>query len=179
MEHRSRIRAFFSANRQAIIFFLLFVVLFLVFQRVYVHTRELSANLLTNRLNANVASAIINLLSPEEPSVVEGSVIAGAGVRIDIMKGCEGFEVMLLLVAGILAFPRKMKYKLLGIVIGVALIYPVNLLRIVSLFYVLKLAPRHFDFAHLTLWQSIIILLVALYFLFWVRHLSGKYERAT
>jgi len=176
MSNSSRIRSFVRANRQAITFFVLFVSIFLVLQRLYVASRERSANLLTHKLNAVVASGIINRITPAERTRVEGSFIASGGVGVDIKKGCEGFEVILLLLSAILAFPRKWLHKFLGILAGMVLIYVVNLVRIVSLFYVFKYRRELFEFMHLSVWQTIFIIMVAAYFVLWATVTSGAHR---
>jgi len=50
----------------------------------------------------------------------------------------------------------------------------VNVLRIVSLFYLGQWNMQWFEFAHLYLWQALIMLDVLVVWLLWVRYLARK-----
>ena len=90
---------------------------------------------------------------------------------VEIAAGCNGVEAMILLVAVMLAFPAPWRYRLAGIAVGLAAIQGLNLVRIISLFYLGMWYPRAFEWAHLYLWQALIMLDVLLVFLLWVRAL--------
>ena len=58
---------------------------------------------------------------------------SGFGVRIE--RGCNGVEALIILFAAIFAFPAPLKNKLLGFAVGFFAIQALNLVRIISLFY--------------------------------------------
>ena len=87
-----------------------------------------------------------------------------------IMPGCNGVEVCLVLVAAILAFPSNIKNKVLGIFFGVLVVQFLNLIRIVSLFFLLQWDKNWFDFFHLYLWQALIMLDALVFWFLWVRY---------
>lgn len=93
---------------------------------------------------------------------------------IAIMPGCNGVEACIILIAAILAFPAPWRAKLTALVIGIVAVQAVNLVRIISLFYLGQWNIQWFEFAHLYLWQALIMLDVLVVWLLWVRYLARK-----
>ena len=56
-------------------------------------------------------------------------------LRIPIVRGCNGVEAVIILVSAMLAFPAPWKHRLIGIGLGFLAIQALNLVRIISLFY--------------------------------------------
>ncbi|MEJ2619898.1 MAG: exosortase H [Candidatus Thiodiazotropha sp.] len=94
-----------------------------------------------------------------------------SGFAVSIEAGCNGIEASIVLIAAILAFPANWRMKLIGIGIGILAIQVMNLLRIISLFYLGQWNQTAFEWAHLYIWQSLIILDVLVVFLVWLRYL--------
>lgn len=90
-------------------------------------------------------------------------------VRIE--AGCNGVEAMIILVAAILAFPASWKQRLVGLVLGFLAIQLLNLVRILSLFYIGQWNLAVFEFAHLYVWQALIMLDALIFWLIWVKML--------
>jgi exosortase H (IPTLxxWG-CTERM-specific) len=90
---------------------------------------------------------------------------------VTILAGCNGIEAMIVLLAAIVAFPAPWKHKLIGLIVGVAAIQVLNLVRIVSLFYLGQWSPTAFEWAHLYVWQVLIMLDALIVFLVWLRSL--------
>ena len=105
--------------------------------------------------------------------VAQGSLLLdrrnGSGVSIE--AGCNGVEACLMLIAAMLAFPTGWRQKLKGVAIGVVAVQAVNVLRVISLFYLLRWDAEVFNFAHLYLWQALIMLDVLVVWLLWIRRL--------
>jgi len=93
----------------------------------------------------------------------------GFGVRIE--RGCNGVEALIILFAAIFAFPAPLKNKLLGFAVGFFAIQALNLVRIVSLFYLGQWNQVAFEWFHLYLWQALIILDALVVWLVWLRTL--------
>ncbi len=94
----------------------------------------------------------------------------GQGVSIE--PGCNGVEACLLLFAAVLAYPSSWKAKFWGMLLGFFAIQIVNVVRVISLFYLLLWNKAVFDFAHEYLWQSLIMLDVLVVWLLWVRRIN-------
>ncbi|MEO8803218.1 MAG: exosortase H [Rudaea sp.] len=96
---------------------------------------------------------------------------AATGGGIEIVAGCNGVEAVLILVSAILAFPAPLKNKLVGIALGFVAIQTLNLVRIISLFYLHEWNQVWFEWFHLYLWQALIILDALVFWLIWLRWL--------
>jgi exosortase H (IPTLxxWG-CTERM-specific) len=105
--------------------------------------------------------------------VSEGIIIRDvtSGFAVAIQAGCNGVEATIVMVAAMLAFPSPWRLKLWGILLGFLSIQALNLVRIISLFYIGQWNMLIFDWAHLYLWQALIMLDVLIIFLIWLRFL--------
>ena len=91
------------------------------------------------------------------------------GFAVSIEAGCNGVEATLVLLAAMLAFPAPWKHKVVGLVIGILAVQLLNILRVVSLFYLGQWNYDVFEWAHLYVWQALIMLDVLVVWLIWVR----------
>jgi len=105
--------------------------------------------------------------------VAQGDAIVNAlsGGGIKIVAGCNGVEAVLILVSAVLAFPAPWRHKLAGIVLGFVAIQALNLVRIISLYYLQRWNTVWFEWFHLYLWQALIILDALVFWLVWLRWL--------
>ncbi len=105
--------------------------------------------------------------------IASGKVISHSlnGFAVSIEPGCNGVEAMIVLLAAIAAFPAPWLYKLKGLAWGFVAIQGMNLLRIISLFYLGQWSRELFDWAHLYIWQALIMLDALVVFLIWIRYL--------
>lgn len=91
------------------------------------------------------------------------------GLAIEMKDGCNGINVTVLLCSALLAFPASWSHRVKGLVLGCGAIQSVNLLRFISLFYLLQYDRAWFDFAHEYLWESLIMLDALAVFWMWVQ----------
>ena len=91
------------------------------------------------------------------------------GFGVSIEAGCNGVEAAIILIAGMVAFPAPLKLKAAGIAVGIVAVQTANLLRVISLFYLGQWNMEAFEFAHLYLWQALIMLDVLVVWLLWMR----------
>lgn len=97
------------------------------------------------------------------------------GFGVVIEAGCNGIEALIILIAGVVAFPATWKLKLIGIAAGCIAIQGVNVIRVISLYYLGKWDSEVFEFAHLYLWQALIMLDVLVVWLLWIRAVAKHY----
>jgi exosortase H (IPTLxxWG-CTERM-specific) len=95
------------------------------------------------------------------------------GFSVSIQSGCNGVEAILVLIAAMLAFPSPWKLKLYGIIGGFFAVEILNIIRIISLFYLGQWNMDLFEWAHLYIWQALIMLDVLFIFLVWLRFLPS------
>ncbi len=126
----------------------------------------------TNAL-AGISTWIVTLFDADV--VVSGKVIRSVsnGFAVSIEAGCNGVEATLVLLAAILAYPAPWRYKVLGFVIGVVAVQGLNVVRVISLFYLGQWSFEVFEWAHLYVWQVLIMLDVMVVWLIWVRRVPA------
>ena len=100
------------------------------------------------------------------------NTLSGGG--IEIVAGCSGVEAVLILISAVLAFPSPWKYKLVGVGVGFVAIQALNLVRIISLYYLQRWNTVCFEWFHLYLWQALIILDALVFWLIWLRWLPAR-----
>ncbi len=93
-----------------------------------------------------------------EDLTVRGCLLSSPRFSVSIFNGCNGLITTLILVAGVLAFPTGWRARLIGVIGGIVGIQIINLIRIVSLYYIGAFFPKYFNNAHVVVWQSIVIL---------------------
>src|SRR5689334_11516045 len=128
---------------------------------------------------AGTAAGAASLLDPS--IVMEGSTLYSSrtGFGVTVLAGCNGLEAMIVLLAAVLAYPAPWKNRLVGLVAGGFAIAIVNLVRIVSLFYLGQWNAMAFEWAHLYVWQALIMLDVLIVWLVWLRTLpASRTQRA-
>ncbi len=124
----------------------------------------------TNTLAA-VSAGIVKLFDPQV--LASGKILRSAtnGFAVSIEAGCNGVEATIVLVAAMLAFPAPWKRKLIGLAIGIVAVQGLNVVRVISLFYLGQWKYSVFEWAHLYVWQALIMLDVLIVWLLWVRTL--------
>ena len=161
-------------------FFILFTVLLVgLFTLEILQTAEMYVILPFTSFVADVSAWLIQLF--DDNVVAVSNIIrdktTGFGVRIE--RGCNGVEALIILFSAIFAFPAPFKNKLIGFVIGFFAIQLLNMVRIVSLFYLGQWNQVAFEWFHLYLWQALIIMDALVVWLVWLRTLpQAKARRA-
>lgn len=122
-------------------------------------------------LLADIAGVLIALLGRDIHT--SGVIIYDLATPFAVMieAGCNGIEATILLIAAILAFPAPWINKVYGLLIGFVAIQGLNLVRIVSLFFIGLWNQTAFEWAHLYIWQALIMLDAIVVFLLWIRTL--------
>lgn len=101
-----------------------------------------------------------------------------SGFAVAIANGCSGLETVILFVAAVCAFPAPWRYKLAGMGLGTLAIMALNLLRVISLYYLGQYSAALFQWAHLYAWDILIILDGAIMFLLWLRNMPAPMKPA-
>ncbi len=156
-------------------FFVLFVVLVVV-----LFTLELThpvQNLIVLPWTALLASISATLIGAFDADVLAyGKILQDArtGIGVSIEAGCNGVEACLILLAALLAYPASWTMRLIGVALGFVAIQAVNVLRVITLFYLAGWNHAVFEFAHLYLWQALIMLDVLVVWLLWIRQVERR-----
>jgi exosortase H (IPTLxxWG-CTERM-specific) len=120
---------------------------------------------------ASISAALVTLADPNV--MVAGKVLRSTqnGFAVSIEAGCNGVEATIVLLAAVLAFPAPWKNKVVGLLAGIFAVQGLNVVRVISLFYLGQWDYRMFEWAHLYVWQALIMLDVLIVWLIWVRTL--------
>ena len=116
--------------------------------------------------NARISNAILHLL--DQATVVTGTTIRSPQFSVTIKRGCDALEPSWLFCAAVLAFPAPWHRRLVGMAFGVAAILTLNLVRIVSLYFLGVHLPNFFETMHLEVWPVIFIFTALLLWLGWI-----------
>ena len=120
---------------------------------------------------AAISAGLVKVFDPDV--IAEGNVLQSArnGFAVAIEAGCNGVEASIVLVAAMLAFPASWPRKFIGLAVGILAVQGLNIIRVISLFYLGQWSLDVFDFAHQYVWQALIMLDVLIVWLLWVRTL--------
>jgi exosortase/archaeosortase family protein len=110
------------------------------------------------------AAALIRTVTPTVDARPVAASIKATGGGLNILNGCEGTEVMFLLVAAFAAVNLGWRHKLIGLTLGLGLVYVLNQARILALFYAFRNERALFDTLHTTVLPAVLIAAVTLYF---------------
>jgi exosortase H (IPTLxxWG-CTERM-specific) len=127
-------------------------------------------------LIATAAGGVLGML--HEHVVLKGTIIAAPCFSVDIQNGCNGLETTLFLVAAVLAFPATWRQRLIATVIGTILIQLINLIRVVTLYWIGCHRPQWFASFHLAIWQTIVFATAVIFFAAWSRRVTAADARA-
>lgn len=122
------------------------------------------------RGNAWLAGAILHGLG-QDIHVSDLTIRSGA-FAVSTRRGCDAFEPAWFFCAAVLAYPAAWRAKPRILLAGAAAILALNLVRIVSLYYLGRYAPGLFASAHLEIWPALFILAAVALWILWVRSVS-------
>ncbi len=125
------------------------------------------------------AAGLARLLTPELAVRADGTVLraaapaSGAAGGIHIVNGCDGTDMLFLLCAAFAVAPLGWRWRLGGLLLGGTIVYALNQLRILALFYAQRRDPGLFDLLHGYLAPVSMLVLIVLYFQLWVRRAAA------
>ena len=112
------------------------------------------------------ASGVVLDLFGEQTSV-RGTLLSSPRFSVNIYHGCNGVLATSIYLSAVLGFPSTWREKALGFAVGIPAIQIINMVRILSLYYIGIYWPNFFELAHGYVWQSIVILLSMVIWIFW------------
>lgn len=125
-------------------------------------------------LLARLSAAIV--LPFDDTVIAYGKILQfrDTGFAVSIEAGCNGVEATIVLIAAVVAYPASWKSRVIAIAIGFLAIQALNLVRIISLFYLGNWDTEIFSWIHLYLWPSLIMLDVLIVFIVYLRYLARQ-----
>ena len=117
--------------------------------------------------NAWLSNIILNVMG--QHSHVTDVIISSPKFAMAIRRGCDAVEPTWLFCAAVVAFPVPWKRKIMGILAGIVILQLLNLLRIVTLYFIGIHFPGFFDAAHLEIWPTIFIIVAIVLWIGWMQ----------
>ncbi len=122
---------------------------------------------------ARLVLALLDLLGID--AVREGAIITHPdGFAYEIAYICTGFLPVATFMVCVLAYPAAWRTKWVGMLIAVPILWAINLLRLVSLFYIGVHFPAAFAWVHEVAWEG---LLAATFISLWLGWMNWSARR--
>ncbi len=118
------------------------------------------------QLIAKLAAIALNVLG-QNVTVVD-TMILSSQFSINVVRGCDAIEPTVLFITAVLAFSTPILLKIPALIIGTVFLFFINLIRIISLFFVGIYYPKILDIMHIEVWSTLFILLAMLFFVLWL-----------
>jgi exosortase H (IPTLxxWG-CTERM-specific) len=120
-------------------------------------------------LLARFCVALVTLFDADAAAIGKVLWNPSTGFGVSIEPGCNGVEACIVLFAALVAYPATWKYRAWGFAIGFVAVQALNVVRVVSLFYLGQWNDAVFRVFHEYLWQALIMIDVLVVWLLWVR----------
>lgn len=154
-----------SLFTQALVFILLFILMQAGWQMV---RDDDIGHFIRGTVTVKPAVMLIHLLTPQIQASALGNQILAPGGGLVIKIGCEGIEALFILIAGLFSVTMAWRAKLSGIILGLVLIYTVNEIRILILFYAFRADKALFQLLHGTIAPLALIAIAGLFYHYWL-----------
>jgi exosortase family protein XrtM len=129
---------------------------------------------LIDKITVQSAAWIISQVDPSSKVEPVGSRLRSPTGGLNILNGCEGTDILFLLIAAMLVAPQSWRARFLGIVLGVAFIFALNQARVVALFYAFRHDRAIFEILHGTVAPLLLIIATGAFFVVWLNHGSRR-----
>lgn len=164
--HAGIVSGWFLSKRPVLRFVLVFVGLVLVVNVLLLRqVRELPVVVHLLDLTAGLAGAALRILGEE--AQVYGRHIASPRYSLLVSHGCDAVQPIALLISAMIATPAAIRRKLIGAIVGVAILVSLNVVRVISLYYIGVFIPKYFDVMHLEVWGTVFVLLSISIWIVW------------
>ena len=148
----------------------IFLLSFAALQGLYSHNSGgVAERIFVETLGSHPAVLLINVITPDIHAQAKGARILATGGGINIRAGCEGSEVLFLLVSAFLAVSLPWGRRLTGLITGAVLLLVLNQCRILALFYSFRSNRELFDLLHTIVAPIVLISLTGLFFHAWLQ----------
>lgn len=104
--------------------------------------------------------------------VVSGDNIVVDNLTLNVNHECTGIFVFMLFASFVLAYPASWRSKLIGLTIGVPLLFTVNVVRLGMLARLVEVYPDAFFYFHEYVWQGVFMVIVLIGAIAWAERSS-------
>jgi len=124
-------------------------------------------------LTVRSAVLVINAITPQAQAVAQAARIVAHGGGLNVLFGCEGTDVVFMLVAALAVFGMPWRLRLAGMAVGLVWVFVLNQARIVALFYAFRSDRALFDLLHTAAAPLLMVVLTGMFFHLWLRGPAG------
>jgi len=151
----------------------LFVLVLVGLELVYVLSNQSAPMVTLTQATAQVVTWILGLAG--ELVRIDGTVIYSPQFNMRIVSECTAITPMIVLAAATIAVPAPLVSKLKCIILASCVLHIVNLVRIISLYYLGVMWPDMVEFVHLVLWQTVLVVLAVGLWGFWAQRVRERH----
>jgi len=160
--------------RPAWMIVLLFAAVFAVLQTTWWSVRDTAIErAVIHTATVLPAAALVDWIDPSLDAHARGATIVARGGGLNVLRGCEGVEILFLLTAALVAVPLGWRRRAAGLLLGAALVFCLNQARIVALFFAWRLDRTVFEALHSLVLPALLVVAVTLF----VHALAGMRPR--
>lgn len=98
-----------------------------------------------------------------------GAAILFGDFSANVIVECVGTLEILIYLAAVLAYPATWRQRWPGLLLGPVFILAFNVVRLATLMFIGHYSAEAFEFLHVYLWQTTLIVLIAALWLLWLR----------
>lgn len=120
------------------------------------------------------AAWAVNLLTPDVQATAVGVQLHAAGGSLNVINGCDGTDLLFLLIGAFCVAPLSRRARIGGVMLGVVVVHVLNQARLLALFYAARTSPAWFDALHGMLAPLAVVGLLGGYFYLWLRVLPPR-----
>ncbi|MBN2821087.1 MAG: archaeosortase/exosortase family protein [Bacteroidales bacterium] len=125
-------------------------------------------------VNAFLPYGFIKILG-EPVSFMQSKTIVSPNFSLDVIIDCCAIEPSILFFSAVMAYPVAVRKKLRILLIVIPLFFTINIIRIISLYYIGAYISFHImERMHLDIWQGIFILIAIGVFVLWLKNTSKQ-----
>ncbi len=100
--------------------------------------------------------------------VRQGRFLATSHITVEVIEECTGIYEAVIFAAAVIAYPARWISRCWGLLGGIAVLYLLNIIRMLFLIAVGNARPEWFDFLHIYFWQATLILMIVGVWLLWL-----------
>lgn len=150
---------------RAVLIFLALLAAFYTFE--FTHLARGPARRAYLKWIANTSASILTVMGHDAQA--DGTDINSPRFSVKIVRGCDALDPIAAFIAAVIASPVPLLTKIPGLLIGTASLLFINLLRVVSLFFVGVHFPAAFKTMHHDVWQAVFVVLAVVFWFLWVQ----------
>lgn len=155
-------------SRRRTTFVIVFVAVFGALQALWVAAEGSATQRWILATTVEAAALALNAIRPDDAVHAAEHRLVSPRLQLNVLRGCDGVEAFFLLIAAVWGFPATMRARASALILGGALVFIGNALRIAALYMTAREGPALFELVHGYIAPTIMVVALALFFLSWI-----------